>query len=81
MTDEDDTDGTDDETPGADPDECAGPHPECDGCLGTGTVTRATLYVGYTGEAQSVAAPHGCRHCASHGYICRAVPRCHPIPS
>ncbi|UED85929.1 hypothetical protein [Streptomyces profundus] len=37
---------------------------------------RETLYIAESGQAQGVAAPHGCWHCCGRGFYCAAAARC-----
>ncbi|RCG19806.1 hypothetical protein DTL70_24165 [Streptomyces diacarni] len=55
---------------------CPGPHQLCRGCGGTGTVHGSAVYVSDHGAGESVAAPHGCRHCRDRGFACQATTPC-----
>ncbi len=57
-------------------DDCGGPHRQCQACNGQSVEIRETLYIAESGQAQGVAAPHGCWHCCGRGYYCAAAPRC-----
>ncbi len=61
------------------PDDCPGPHQQCQACTGRRTEVRETLYVPVAGPAMGVPAPHRCWHCKGRGYLCRAPEdRCTP---
>ncbi|KAB8160186.1 hypothetical protein FH609_014320 [Streptomyces sp. 3MP-14] len=57
-------------------DDCDGPHRQCQACSGQRVEIRETLYLAASGQAQGVAAPHVCWHCAGHGFYCVAAFRC-----